>query len=111
MKTFKAVKRLNVIRAQCREHGVTLDDYNYRTPSIGSDHVALGMQGGERPDGSPLVHTAPGYPGGWVLFSVWNGRFFGRTPEGVEFDSGDAKFDDEPWFEALLDFFYVREGQ
>jgi hypothetical protein len=84
---FAGNKTLDVIRAQCKAQGVQFIDSQYKR---GSDFVTLRS------------------PDAWVMFSVFNGRFFGRTPDGVEFMSDDKR-DGTPWFDALLDFFYVRK--
>ena len=86
MKTFKRVKSLEEIRAQCQAQGLAFDDTAFR---------------GEESD---FVRIAGG--GASVLFSTVNGRFFGTTPDGVEFSSASSAFDGAPWFQALLAFFY-----
>jgi hypothetical protein len=84
---FAGNKTLDVIRAQCEAQGVQFIDSQYKR---GSDFVTLRS------------------PDAWVMFSVFNGRFFGRTPDGIEFSSEDRR-DGTPWFDALLDFFYERK--
>ena len=49
---------------------------------------------------------AAGY--GYAIFNTVNGHFFGKTPEGVAFDSNSTQHEGEPWFQALLAFFYVE---
>lgn len=88
MKTFAGNKSLKAIKAQCVAQGVTFDDRMYRKQ--GSDHVVV--EGG----------------GCRVLFSTFNGNFFGTTPDGTTFDSRETLHEDEPWFQALLSFFYVE---
>lgn len=85
---FAGNKPLEVIRAECEAQGVQFIDSQYRR---GSDYVTLRS------------------PNAWVMFSVFNGRFFGKTPDGIEFSSDDKR-DGTPWFDALLEFFYVRTG-
>lgn len=87
MKQFGGVKSLEQIKEQCIACGVEFSDKEFRK---GSDYVLLR---------SPKAH---------VLFSSFNGRFFGVTPEGTRFSS-DATFDGEPWFDQLLSFFYVEK--
>ena len=103
MKHYTGVKPLSVIRAQCKEQGVAVDDFNYREHY--SDYIALGPHGGFRPDGSPFVHAAQACG---VMFNTFNGRFYGMNIEGNYFSSADTTHAHEPWFQALLDFFYVE---
>jgi hypothetical protein len=84
---FAGNKTLAQIRAQCKAQGVQYIDSQYRR---GSDFVTL--------------HS----PGAYVMFSAFNGRFFGKTPDGITFSSDDKR-DGTPWFDALLRFFYVEK--
>lgn len=124
MKKFAGTKPLFQIKQQCAAAGVAFDDYNFR--KHGADYVALGIAelGSRRPDGSPIVNTASSSTGGWVMFNAINGKFFGETPRkrtwhhplvnefcppsGIRFSSSDTKHEHEPWFQALLAFFYVE---
>jgi hypothetical protein len=47
---------------------------------------------------------------GWVVYSTFNGRFFGSTPYGVHIDSDSQTHDGEPWMQALLKFFYADDA-
>lgn len=89
MKTFERQKTLAEIRKQCEASGVALRTGLYELGR--SDFVGLY---------SPKVV---------VLYAPHNGRFFGNTPEGVNFTSDDSGFDGTPWFDALLNFFYFGE--
>lgn len=88
MKKFAGNKTLSQIRAQCKAQRVQFIDSQWRR---GSDYVTLKS------------------PGAWVMFNTFNGRFFGETPDGFEFNSND-KLDGTPWFDALLNFFYVAKA-
>lgn len=90
MKTFAGLKKLDVIKSQCNAAGIRFDDTRYR--QHGDDHVLIA--GG----------------GAHVLYNTFNGKFFGITPTGVEFDSSGTQHEHEPWFQALLSFFYVERG-
>lgn len=101
MKQFARHKTHDEIREQCRRQGVPFDDYGWR--KRGDDHIVIGKRGQ-----------------GHVLYSTWNGKFFGRTPGGpkvpewphdMEFSSDGTKFDGQPWFDALLIFFYAMRGE
>lgn len=88
MKKFAGNKTLAQIKAQCKAAGIEFDDSRYKK---GDDHVAIRS------------------PGVMVLFSSFNGRFFGNTPDGKKFSSDDA-LDGAPWFDQLLNFFYVEKA-
>ena len=127
MKKFAGTKPLIQIKLQCVAAGVAFDDYGFR--KSGHDYIALGVEDKTemRADGSPLVRTATSKVGGWVMFNTFNGTFYGETPKkrdwhhplvskfcpppGVEFNSRSTEFEAEPWFQALLSFFYVEKEQ
>lgn len=90
MKQFAGFKTLDVIKVQCQAAGIRFDDSRYR--QHGDDHVLIA--GG----------------GAHVLYNTFNGKFFGITPNGVEFDSSSTQHEHAPWFQALLSFFYVEQG-
>jgi hypothetical protein len=108
MKTFAGNKTLIIIKQQCAAAGVAVDDYNFR--KHGHDFIGLGIAASKtRPDGSPVVPDLA-KPSGYVLFNTFNGRFFGKTDKGVPFSSDSAEHEAEPWFQALLSFFYVEQA-
>jgi hypothetical protein len=92
MRKFKAIKTREQVLAQCRAQGVQVDQRLYQQ---GSDFTVLRAGGAE------------------VLWSSWNGKFFGtfQNAKGreVRFDSSSAKHEHEPWFQGLLEFFYTNE--
>lgn len=104
-KTFTGNRKLVDIIANAKAQGVAVDDYNFRLR--GADHIAFGNASGKRPDGSPLVSC--GVVGPFVLYNTFNGKFFGRTDKGVDFDSSSTVHEREPWFQQLLEFFYTCE--
>lgn len=89
MKKFARHKTLDEIRKQCQEHGVPLNTRLY--DERGYDTVFVGI----------------GPDSGFAIYNTFNGRFFGRTPDGVEFTSDEDTHDSEPWMQALLNFFMV----
>lgn len=112
MKKFAGNRPLAEIIANAKAQGVAVDDYNYRVQ--GRDMIAFGVASpfNFRPDGSKFVSCMPGCVG-WVLYNAASGRFCGRTPEGLDFNS-DAKrplYRNTPWFQALLSFFYVEKPE
>ena len=106
MKKFAGNRPLAEIIANAKTQGVDVDDYNYRV--LGYDYVAFGVAHGKRPDGTPMISCGPGTDA-WVLYTSVSGRFFGRTDKGVDFSSDVNRHEREPWFQALLSFFYTEE--
>jgi hypothetical protein len=94
MKTFSAVKPVDLILKQCKEQGVPVNDHLYRTAMW--DTIVIGNQ-------------AKGKKLGHVVFNTFNGRFSGVTDKGVKFTSDSPKHDNEPWMQALLNFFYTEK--
>jgi hypothetical protein len=88
MKKFAGNKSRDQVKAQCEALGLEFDDAKYER---GSDFTTIRGGGAE------------------VIWSSFNGRFFGTTDEGVEFSSDDTQHDDQPWFQLLLAFFYIEK--
>ena len=88
MKKFAGNKTRDQVKAQCKAAGVKFDESRYRQ---GSDWTLLSGGGAQ------------------VLWSSWNGKFWGMTDTGVEFSSDSDEHDNEPWMQALLRFFYVEK--
>lgn len=93
MKTFAGNKKLADIKRQCKECGIQFDDANFKK---GSDFVVIRTK---RNDNSSGV----------VLYNTFNGNFTGTTDKGIDFDSQRTEHEAEPWFQALLSFFYVEK--
>lgn len=103
MKQFAGHKTLEQIKAQCKAQGVRYDDSKFRT---GSDRVEIGgpvhmLNVTDKPSYF-LTRSCPA----WVLYNSFNGNFFGTTDRGIQFDSTSTEHKNEPWFQALLAFFY-----
>lgn len=92
LKRFAGHRNYQQIRDECKAQGLILEDAAYRRH--GSDWI--GVRG--RPDG-PLV-----------LYSTPTGRFHGTHPATGEKFTESSPFDGEPWFDALLAFFFYEEG-
>ena len=92
MQKFARHKTLDEIEMACREVGFALDTTEF---DKGSDHVKIAF-----------VHDGETFD---VLYNTFNGRFFGpsRMSSDGYFTSDDASLDATPWFQALLNFFYV----
>lgn len=87
--SFSRVRSLDEIRRLCAEQNVPLDDTRYKR--FADAHVLVGDK-----------------TRGYALFNTFNGRFFGKTPDGVSYSSDSDTHENEPWFQALLNFFYVK---
>lgn len=100
MKQFAGKKTLEQIKAQCKAQGVRYDDKRHNE---GFDNVEIG---------GPVHRTTAPFPlpvgclNAWVLYNSVNGKFFGTTDRGIQFDSTSTDHENEPWFQALLAFFY-----
>lgn len=92
MKTFLRHKTYEEIKAQCKEQGLRFGDVLYL--NHGYDTVSI-----KRAEGALDQ----------VVYNTVNGRFFGNTDYGLRFSSDYVEHDGEPWFQALLDFFYVEK--
>jgi hypothetical protein len=88
MKKFAGNKSREQVKAQCKALGLVFDEAAYKA-------------------GSDVTRICGG--GASVCWISFNGRFFGPTDTGVEFSSDSTKHEDEPWFQALLSFFYVEK--
>lgn len=83
---FERAKTRDEVLAQCKTQGIKVDQKAYER---GSDYTTLSKGGCT------------------IVWSSWNGKFMGKTPDGIEFNSDSAKHDNEPWMQALLSFFFV----
>lgn len=89
MKKFARHRSLDELRNLCVERGVALNTDRYDCE--GSDYVVVsGLFGRRR-----LV----------VIYSVVNGRFFGKR--GDQRFSESSPCDGQPWFDAILDLVYA----
>lgn len=93
MKKFASHHTVAEVKRAAKKAGfkVNSEQYDHR----GSDWISVeGTFAGERAS---------------VLYSCM-GRFFGKLLDGgVKFSSDKDDFDGEPWFDAMLDFFYVAK--
>lgn len=90
MKQFAGNKPLSTIRRQCLNAGLGWNDARYREE--GWDTIRI-----DCPSGA------------YVIYNAFNGKFFGKTDDGRQFDSSGTAHDKEPWFQALLSFFYEEK--
>jgi len=86
MKMFNGARKLGDIIAAAQTQGVPIDARKWHE---GSAYIVFGTR-----------------PFGYVMFNTFNGNFFGETPLGVAFNSKDTAYENKPWFQALLSFFY-----
>lgn len=97
MKTFASHKTSAEVFAQCEAQGVPVNRHHF---DRGGDTIVVGQPW-------PLV-LEPNSPA-YAIYNVVNGQFFGRTDKGVAFNSNSTEHENEPWFQALLAFFYVEK--
>ncbi|MFL7904707.1 hypothetical protein ACJ41P_26505 [Azospirillum argentinense] len=90
MKKFAIHRPLRELKPLCEARGIQLDTTRHDRDF--SDFVTLsGVFGNQNVQ---------------LLYSVFNGTFFGETASGERF-SETSSLDGEPWFDALLDLLYV----
>jgi hypothetical protein len=93
---FSRHRTIDEVIVRAKETGVRVDTARWR---LGSDFVTVELPG-------PQGVLVP------VLYNTFNGRFFYQPPVGAGFSSTDTQYDGEPWFDAMLAFFYVpKEGE
>lgn len=93
MKQYLRHKDSSEIKKQCADADIQIDSTKH---DAGGDHLVVTLPG-------PTGETVP------VLFNVVSGRFF-YAPESGEGFNSDQNRDHEPWFVAMLDFFYSEEA-
>lgn len=91
MKKFSGHKNSQTIIDQCTSAGIEVDSTKY---DAGGDHLVVYLPGAT---GEPVK----------VLYNTASGHFFGEQSDGTRFSS-DQNLDFEPWFESMLNFFYVE---
>jgi len=94
---FSRHRTIDEVIAHAKEQGVRVDASRFH---LGSDFVTVELPG---PQGTLVP----------VLYNTFNGRFFYQPRIGAGFSSTDTQYDGEPWFDAMLTFFYVpkEDGQ
>jgi hypothetical protein len=93
MKTYNRHRTSAEVLAASRAQNILVDTERF---DQGWDHLLLFMPG-------PNGLRCP------VLYNVCNGRFFCASEGYPQFSSDQAQYDGQPWFDALLDFFYTNE--
>ncbi len=92
MQKFARHRSVDELKVICAERGFRIAVEAY---DAGSDHISV----------SPVIERET-YR---VVYSGFNGRFFGHAPNGDLFSSDRADLDAEPWFQALLNLFYTND--
>lgn len=89
MKTYKRHRTLSEVIAQCKDQNIELRTKLFEE---GNDHISL--------------HRGRSV----TLYAPFNGRFLGiyDTPKGKVTFNSDVDID-EPWYQALVEFFYTDE--
>jgi len=100
IKKFAGLKPLLMIQEQCLAAGIDFVDDLWRQ---GDDCISIWTKAKDKSLG-------------YVIYNTFNGCFFGKTPEGEPygpqglcFNSDNSTFEEEPWFQALLSFFYTEK--
>lgn len=94
MKTYARHRTSTEVKALAAMKGFTVDSTKY--DAQGYDHIVVHMPG-------PSRTLIP------VLYNTVNGRFFHASANVVDsFTSDNPKLDGQPWFDAMLEFFYVE---
>lgn len=94
MKTFKRAKTIEELKALCEEKGFLINTDQY---DAGGDWVT--------------ILFATGGKSYEFLFSGFNGRFIGKLEDGTMFTESSTEFEDQDWYNEILDFLYVPETQ
>jgi hypothetical protein len=95
MKTYTGFRTADEVRALAATKGFTVNTTRHDT--TGNDHIVVYMPG-------PSACIIP------VLYSTFNGRFFYAPSNGVDaFNSDNGALDGQPWFDAMLEFFYIEQ--
>lgn len=95
MKKFAGNKTVDQVLRQCRRDGVIVPPASMEAYLNGSDYLRL---------------TDPNH---WIMWNTFNGTFYGGDTgsHATKFDSTSTKHEAEPWFQALLSFFYAEKGE
>lgn len=91
MKQFIRHKTSTEILAQCIATGGRCDASAY---NASTDHITVWLPG---PDDAPVP----------VLYNTINGRFFYAPSDDSKYFSSDEALDGQPWFDAMMEFFYT----
>lgn len=46
-----------------------------------------------------------------IIYSSWNGKFIGKSPDGEMFDGAREELEGIGWYDAILDFLYIPEEE
>lgn len=91
MRKFKGFRHRDAFEAECKRRclpfDATLHDKAFH------DHVSIAF-------------THQGVYG-TALVNMFHGLFFGTLEDGTKFSSGSDQYEDQPWFQALLEAVYV----
>lgn len=92
MKTFQRHKTYEEIKAQCKEQGLVFNGTCHN--ALDTDVVCV-----KRAEGSP----------DHVVFNLHTGDFWGHNENMFFHSDRRTSPDGTPWFDALLNFFYVKD--
>ena len=97
MKKFKSIKLHQDVLNEVQSRGWHASTGLYETGA--SDYIRIDFH---------MVDPA-GEVKGNLLWSSFNGIFFGQLEDGTKFDNGSKQLDGQWWYDQLLDLFYETE--
>jgi hypothetical protein len=106
MKKFGGNKSVDEVKKKCKELGFKFKDDLYKQ---GHDHIRIDFSFADSK--APPVFKNKLITG-HVLWSAFNGRFFGTLDKtAMTFDSNSSYLDDAEWYSQLLDLVYVEKKE
>jgi len=105
MKTFDGNKSVKQVKKESLAKGFIFNDKLYKEQ--GHDHIRIDFSFHDS-KAPPLFKDKK--VTGHVLWSSFNGRFFGTLDKtNLEFDSDDSYLDGSEWYSQLLDLVYIQK--
>tara|TARA_R110000796_G_scaffold11478_2_gene38171 strand:- start:75002 stop:75346 length:345 start_codon:yes stop_codon:yes gene_type:complete len=46
-----------------------------------------------------------------IIYSSWNGKFIGKSPEGAVFSEASERLEGTDWYDAIMDFLYIAADE
>lgn len=94
MKTFKGIRPMDEIKRRVAEMHGEVDTTEH--DAMRSDYVRISAKFGCLEGRNAQV-----------LFSHFNGVFFGKLDDGTAFSNRSDELDGQPWYDAILDTLYA----
>jgi len=90
LRKFQDFKTVDELKALCKEKGFFIDTQEYEA---GGDWITIVFE---------TENEAYQF-----IYSSFNGRFIGRLNDGTMFHEQSTEFEDQDWYNAILDFLYI----